>query len=87
MQNFDKSKQGVEMGNKVECCQMNRWNGSDHVFEQLEKEAEIQVVTFTCIGNCHVCKDQFHGVVNNRRIACSTPEHLLETIYSMTGLG
>lgn len=62
----------------IECCMINRLNGADDVMNKLEKE--VDVVTFSCIGNCQVCSENYHALVENTRVVASNPTELYEKI-------
>lgn len=64
--------------NQVECCFINRLNGSEEVFARLEKRMDVQVETFSCIGNCTICPSHFHAIINGVRLQRETPEALYD---------
>ena len=66
--------------NYIECCFINRLNGSDRLFCELEKQPDIKVTTFNCLGNCHVCSKTYHCIVNGVRVSASTEAELQEQI-------
>ncbi|QOY38032.1 DUF1450 domain-containing protein [Anaerobacillus isosaccharinicus] len=68
--------------NRIECCFINRLNGCDDLFRQLEKQDDIKVETFNCIGNCLVCSDSFHCVVNGVRYVAKSEEELRQLIMN-----
>ncbi|MDE5415331.1 DUF1450 domain-containing protein [Alkalihalobacterium chitinilyticum] len=68
------------MAHQMECCFINRLNGSEAIFSKLEKRPNVKVETFNCIGNCHQCSEEFHCVLNGERLRASTPEQLYEII-------
>lgn len=65
----------------IECCMINRLNGSDAVMKKLEKEAEV--ITFSCIGNCHICSEKYHAIVEETRVVAEQPTELSEKIIQM----
>ncbi|MFN7251826.1 MAG: DUF1450 domain-containing protein [Anaerobacillus sp.] len=68
--------------NRIECCYINRLNGSDDLFLKFEKQENIKVETFSCIGNCNVCSDHFHCIVNGVRVVANTEQELNELILN-----
>ncbi|MBU8909008.1 DUF1450 domain-containing protein [Desertibacillus haloalkaliphilus] len=68
---------------QVECCQINRWNCSDEVYATLEGIADVEVHTFSCIGNCHQCPTKAHGLIDGKRIENDSPEKLLEQVLEL----
>ncbi|WP_216831040.1 DUF1450 domain-containing protein [Alkalihalobacterium elongatum] len=70
------------MSHQIECCFINRLNGSEAIFSDLEKRKDVNVQTFSCIGNCHRCAEEFHCMIGGERLTASTPEQLYEKIIA-----
>ncbi|WP_209125754.1 DUF1450 domain-containing protein [Alkalihalobacillus sp. BA299] len=68
------------MGHQIECCFINRLNGSEAIFSELEKQKNCSVQTFSCIGNCHHCAAEAHCILDGQRLEAATPEQLYEYI-------
>lgn len=66
--------------NRIECCFINRLNGCDSLFRELEQQENIKVETFSCIGNCSICAEKFHCIVNGVRCVAETEEELYQLI-------
>ncbi|RXJ01825.1 DUF1450 domain-containing protein [Anaerobacillus alkaliphilus] len=66
--------------NRIECCFINRLNGCDELFKSLEKQPDIQVTTLNCIGNCLICAERFHCIVNGVRVVATSEEELRQLI-------
>ncbi|RPF50319.1 YuzB family protein [Aquisalibacillus elongatus] len=65
----------------VEFCINNLMSGSQEVFEQLEKDPDIDVVELGCTSNCALCAMTLFAVVEGDLVMGETPEQLLDNIY------
>lgn len=74
----------MKQKNQLECCYMNRLNVSDALFKELEARGELAVTTFSCIGNCFVCQEKFHCIVNGTRIVADNQNEFRKLIMKRT---
>lgn len=68
--------------NRIECCLINRLNGSDELLSSLEEKENVRIETFNCIGNCLICSTKFHAILNGKRYVADTPDELKKLIVS-----
>ncbi|MFB4160006.1 DUF1450 domain-containing protein [Geomicrobium sp. JSM 1781026] len=65
----------------VEFCMSNLAEGTHPVLEALERDADIDVVEYGCLGKCTLCAKKNYAIVEGKIISGSSAEELLEKIY------
>jgi uncharacterized protein YuzB (UPF0349 family) len=65
----------------VEFCVSNRHHGTDDIIERLERDPDIEVIEYGCLGNCGECFLSPYAMVNGDAVVAETPEQLLALIY------
>ncbi len=66
----------------IEFCINNLANGAQRVYEVMEKDPNLDVVEYGCLGYCGKCDDSLIALVNGEIISAETPEALIENIYN-----
>jgi uncharacterized protein YuzB (UPF0349 family) len=65
----------------VEFCISNLANGSQKALEQLEKDPNLDIIEYGCLGYCGKCAHTLFALVNGEIVTAETPEQLTESIY------
>jgi uncharacterized protein YuzB (UPF0349 family) len=65
----------------IEFCISNLASGSQKAREVLEKDANLDIVEYGCLGYCGKCFDTLFALVNGDVVSGSTPEQLVDNIY------
>lgn len=65
----------------IEFCMSNLASGSQKAMEVLEKDPNMDVVEYTCLGNCGLCYEGPYALVNGEFVNGETPEQLVDNIY------
>ncbi|MBP0725609.1 YuzB family protein [Bacillus sp. RG28] len=66
----------------VEFCVSNLANGAQKALEQLERDPNIDVLEYGCLGYCGICAQTLFAVVEGEPIKGETPDELVKNIYS-----
>ena len=64
----------------VEFCTRNYFLGTEKIKEQLEEDAEFDVLESDCTGHCERCMLTPFGLVEGEYVEADTPENLLKRI-------
>jgi len=65
----------------IEFCVSNLANGSQKALEQLEKDPNLDIVEYNCLGYCGQCYESLFALVNGEAVEGETAEELVENIY------
>lgn len=65
----------------IEFCMSNLAIGSQEAFEKLEKDPDLDVVEYACLGNCELCIEGPYALVNGEMISGENAESLVKNIY------
>lgn len=65
----------------IEFCVSNLANGSQKAREQLEKDPNLDVIEYGCLGYCGKCALSLFALVNGEVVIGNTPDELVENIY------
>lgn len=65
----------------VEFCLSNLASGSESAKEILEKDEELDVVDYGCLGLCGQCGESLFALVDGEVVTGETSEQLVENIY------
>lgn len=66
----------------VEFCISNLAMGSQEVYDQLEKDPNIDVLEYGCLSHCTLCAEKLYALVNGEIVEAETPEELTKKIYA-----
>lgn len=65
----------------IEFCMSNLASGSQKSLEVLEKDPNLDVVEYTCLGNCGLCYESPYALVNGEFVSGENPAELVSHIY------
>ncbi|MEC0668230.1 YuzB family protein [Priestia flexa] len=66
----------------IEFCISNLASGSQLALEELEKDPNLDIVEYGCLGYCGKCARSLFALVNGDVVAADTPEELVAAIYT-----
>ena len=65
----------------IEFCIRNLAEGTHKAFQQLEKDPDLDLVEYGCLGYCGKCAHHLFALVNGEIVTAETPEELVANIY------
>ncbi|MGM9985713.1 MAG: YuzB family protein [Bacillaceae bacterium] len=65
----------------IEFCVSNLASGSQRALEILEKDPDLDVIEYGCLGYCGICNEHLFALVNGEVVTGNTPDELVENIY------
>ncbi|EIJ80693.1 DUF1450 domain-containing protein [Bacillus methanolicus] len=65
----------------IEFCISNLANGSQAALEQLERDPNLDIIEYGCLGYCGKCAEHLFALVNGEIVTGETPDELVENIY------
>ncbi|MFC7370858.1 YuzB family protein [Fictibacillus iocasae] len=65
----------------IEFCISNLANGSQRALEQLEKDYDLDVIEYGCLGYCGQCSRSLFALVNGEVVTGENPDDLVSKIY------
>ncbi|WP_210365706.1 YuzB family protein [Bacillus sp. REN3] len=65
----------------IEFCISNLASGSQKAREELERDPDLDVIEYGCLGYCGKCAQSLFALVNGDPVTGDTPEELVENIY------
>ncbi|GMB09014.1 YuzB family protein [Thermolongibacillus altinsuensis] len=65
----------------VEFCISNLANGSQRALEKLEKDPNLDIIEYGCLGYCGKCAQSLFAMVNGDVVTAETAEELVERVY------
>lgn len=65
----------------IEFCVNNLANGSQKAREILERDPNMDVIEYGCLGYCGKCSASLFALVNGEVVMGKNPEDLVENIY------
>ncbi|WP_416828536.1 YuzB family protein [Ectobacillus polymachus] len=65
----------------IEFCVSNLANGSQQARAVLEKDSNLDVIEYGCLGHCGICYEGPYALVNGEVVSGTTPDELVENIY------
>lgn len=66
----------------VEFCISNLANGSQRALEQLEKDPNLDIIEYGCLGYCGKCANTLFAMVNGEIVTAENAEQLVERVYA-----
>ncbi|MGL4820739.1 MAG: YuzB family protein [Bacilli bacterium] len=64
----------------VEFCVSNLANGSQKVYERLERDGDCDVLDYGCLGYCGKCSSELFAMVNGELVTADSPDELYNNI-------
>ena len=65
----------------IEFCISNLASGAQKAREELERDRDLDVIEYGCLGYCGKCAQSMFALVNGEPVTAETPEELVENIY------
>lgn len=65
----------------IEFCISNLASGAQKAREELERDPNLDVIEYGCLGYCGKCAQSMFALVNGDPVTAETPEELVENIY------
>ncbi|WLR50449.1 YuzB family protein [Bacillus tianshenii] len=65
----------------IEFCMSNLANGSQAARAKLEKDPNLDVIEYGCLGYCGKCAQNLFALVNGDVVTGETPDVLVDNIY------
>ncbi|MDZ5472115.1 YuzB family protein [Bacillus sp. 31A1R] len=65
----------------IEFCISNIASGAQQAKEQLERDPNLDVIEYGCLGYCGKCASTLYALVNGDVVTGDTTEELVENIY------
>jgi uncharacterized protein YuzB (UPF0349 family) len=65
----------------IEFCISNLASGAQRAREVLERDPNLDIVEYGCLGYCGKCFDSLYALVNGDVVTGSTPDELVDNIY------
>jgi uncharacterized protein YuzB (UPF0349 family) len=65
----------------IEFCISNLASGAQKALEALERDPNLDVVEYGCLGYCGKCASSFFALVNGDVVQGDSPDELVENIY------
>ncbi|RDI41468.1 YuzB family protein [Falsibacillus pallidus] len=65
----------------IEFCISNLASGAQEALEILERDPNLDIVEYGCLGYCGKCAASFYALVNGEVVSADTPKALVDEIY------
>lgn len=65
----------------IEFCISNLASGSQAARAELERDPDLDVIEYGCLGYCGKCAMSMFALVNGDPVVGDTPEDLVENVY------
>jgi uncharacterized protein YuzB (UPF0349 family) len=65
----------------IEFCISNLASGSQRAREILERDPNLDIIEYGCLGYCGKCAASLFALVNGEVVMGKTPDELVENIY------
>ncbi|MGM0875476.1 MAG: YuzB family protein [Bacillota bacterium] len=66
----------------IEFCISNLANGAQVALQQLEKDPNLDIIEYGCLGYCGKCNNSPYALVNGEIVTGNNPDELVENIYN-----
>ncbi|CAH0252724.1 hypothetical protein SRABI96_03219 [Peribacillus sp. Bi96] len=65
----------------IEFCVSNLASGAQEAFERLERDPNLDIIEYGCLGYCGKCSSNLYALVNGEVVSGETTDELVENIY------
>ncbi|OLS34619.1 YuzB family protein [Bacillus sp. MRMR6] len=65
----------------IEFCISNLASGAQKALEALERDPNMDIIEYGCLGYCGKCASSLYALVNGEVVMGNTPDELVENIY------
>lgn len=66
----------------IEFCVSNLASGAQEAFERLEKDPNLDIIEYGCLGYCGKCSSSLYALVNGEVVSGDTTDELVKNIYT-----
>ncbi|KIL42623.1 YuzB family protein [Jeotgalibacillus soli] len=65
----------------IEFCLSNLASGSQEALEILERDPNLDIIEYGCLGYCGICASSHFALVNGEIVEANSPKELVDEIY------
>ena len=65
----------------IEFCISNLANGAQRALEKLQRDPNLDIIEYGCLGYCGKCAMSLYALVNGEPVTGNTPDELVDNIY------
>lgn len=65
----------------IEFCMSNLASGAQKAREQLEKDSNLDIIDYGCLGYCGKCAASLYTLVDGEVVTGETPDELVKNVY------
>ncbi|MCM3691599.1 YuzB family protein [Neobacillus niacini] len=65
----------------IEFCMSNLASGAQKALEKLERDPNLDIIEYGCLGYCGKCASTLFALVNGEVVTGTTPDDLVDNIY------
>ncbi|WP_040203891.1 YuzB family protein [Neobacillus jeddahensis] len=65
----------------IEFCISNLANGAQQALEILQKDPNLDIIEYGCLGYCGKCAASLYALVNGEVVTGNSPDELVERVY------
>jgi uncharacterized protein YuzB (UPF0349 family) len=65
----------------IEFCISNLANGAQKALEKLQKDPDLDIIEYGCLGYCGKCATTLYALVNGEVVTGNTADELVDNIY------
>ena len=65
----------------IEFCISNLASGAQKAREKLERDSNLDIIEYGCLGYCGKCTHSLYALVNGEVVTGETAEQLVDNIY------
>lgn len=65
----------------IEFCVSNLASGAQEVLERLERDPNLDIIEYGCLGYCGRCSSNLYALVNGEVVFGDTTDELVDKIY------
>lgn len=65
----------------IEFCVSNLASGAQVALEELEKDSNLDIIEYGCLGYCTQCAESLYALVNGEVVTGESPRELVDNIY------
>jgi len=66
----------------IEFCISNLASGAQKAMEQLEKDYDLDIIEYGCLGYCGKCAQSPYALVNGEIVTGTTSDELVQNVYA-----
>ncbi|MFJ7308684.1 YuzB family protein [Peribacillus frigoritolerans] len=66
----------------IEFCVSNLASGAQEALERLERDPNLDIIEYGCLGYCGRCSSNLYALVNGEVVFGDTTDELVDKIYN-----